>query len=117
MNEYPKEAQQQATNTFNDLVIGKGVRFTGIVIVPTRAIINGVFDGELTASELIVEADGQMSGTCTATNVEVKGFLKSTVACSNLLTIRATGSIEGTMEYGEISIERGGKFAGTMKQR
>jgi cytoskeletal protein CcmA (bactofilin family) len=104
-------------NTSNDLIIGKGVHFTGTVLVPNLAIINGIFDGEITARELIVETDGQVSGTSTAKDIEVKGVLKSTVSCSNLLTIRASGSIEGSMEYGEISIERGGKFAGTMKQR
>jgi cytoskeletal protein CcmA (bactofilin family) len=109
--------QTQEKNTSNDLIIGKGVRFTGTVVVPNLAIVNGIFDGEITARELIVEADGQVSGTSTATDIEVKGVLKSTVSCSNLLTIRASGTIEGSMEYGEISIERGGKFAGTMKQR
>lgn len=109
--------EPQKNNPSNDLLIGKGVRFTGSVVVPNLAIINGIFDGEITARELIVEIDGQVSGTSSANNIEVKGVLKSTVICSNLLTISPTGSIEGSMEYGEISIERGGKFAGTMKQR
>jgi cytoskeletal protein CcmA (bactofilin family) len=104
-------------STSNDLIVGKGVRFIGSASIPNRAIINGIFDGELTARELIVEADGQVSGTITATDVDVKGVLRSTTACSNLLTIRATGSVEGTIEYGELSIERGGKFAGKMKQK
>jgi cytoskeletal protein CcmA (bactofilin family) len=119
MNEYQQHPAQQTQmfDTANDLVIGKGVSFTGTVAVPNRAVINGTFNGELTARELIVEADGDMSGTSTATDIEVKGVLKSTVKCSNLLTIHATGTIDGSMEYGEIVIERGGKFAGTMKQR
>jgi len=105
------------TNASSDLIVGQGVRFTGTAAVPHRAIINGIFDGELTAHELIVEIDGQVSGTITANVVDVKGVVKSTVVCSHLLTIHATGFIEGTMEYGELSIERGGKFAGQMKQR
>jgi cytoskeletal protein CcmA (bactofilin family) len=120
MNEYPQQPPiqtPQAADSANDLVIGKGVSFTGTVVVPNRAIINGTFNGELTARELIVEPDGVVSGTSTATDVEVKGVLKSTVICNNLLTIQSTGSIEGSIEYGEIVIERGGKFAGTMKQR
>ena len=86
-------------------------------MIPNRAIINGIFDGELTARELIVEVAGQVSGTIIATDVDVKGVLGSTVTCSNLLTIHATGSIEGTMEYGELSIQRGGRFAGQLKQK
>ena len=109
--------QSQDTHKANDLIIGKGVSFTGSVVVPNRAVINGSFNGELTARELIVDADGVMSGTCNAMDIQVKGELKSTVFCSNLLTIHSTGHLEGSMEYGELVIERGGKFAGTMKQR
>jgi cytoskeletal protein CcmA (bactofilin family) len=105
------------TNTSSDLIVGKGVRFSGSAVIPDRVVINGIFDGELTAGELIVEIDGEVSGTIIANHVDVKGVLRSTVTCSNLLTIHATGFIEGTMEYGELSIERGGKFAGQMKQR
>ena len=105
------------TNTSNDLIVGKGVCFTGIAVIPNRAIINGIFDGELTARLLIVDVDGQVSGNITASDVDVRGLLRATVACSSLLTIHATGFIEGTVEYGELSIERGGKFAGKMKQR
>ena len=114
MNEI-KEAPH--TNTSNDLIVGKGVRLTGLALIPNRAIISGIFDGELTARELIVEVGGQVSGTITATDVDVKGVLKSNLTCSNLLTIHTTGSVEGTIEYGELSIERGGKFAGKMNQR
>lgn len=101
----------------NDLIVHKGVCFSGSAMVPNRAIINGIFDGELNAREVVVEADGQVSGTILATDVDVKGVLRSTTTCSNLLTIRATGFIKGTIEYGELSIERGGKFAGNMNQR
>jgi cytoskeletal protein CcmA (bactofilin family) len=100
----------------NDLTIGKGVRFTGKVSVPNRAVINGFFDGELDAREVVVEDSGQVSGTTTANKVAVKGILNATVKCKDLLTIHATGTIKGSMEYGQIEIERGGKFEGSMKQ-
>jgi cytoskeletal protein CcmA (bactofilin family) len=106
----------EAHNSDN-LIIGEGVSFTGSIEVPNLAIINGKFEGEITARKLIVDTDGHVSGTSNATDIEVKGVLKSTVLCSNLLTIHATGSIDGSMEYGEIEIERGGKFSGSMKQR
>jgi len=100
----------------NDLTIGKGVRFTGKVSVPNRAVINGTFDGELEAREVVVEVSGQVSGKTTADNVSVKGALNSIVNCKNHLTIHSTGSIKGEMKYGQISIERGGKFEGKMNQ-
>jgi cytoskeletal protein CcmA (bactofilin family) len=114
MNEYQVPAEQDSDN---DLTIGKGVRFTGKVSVPNRAVINGTFDGEIDAREVVVETSGHMSGTTTANNVSVKGVLNATVKCNDLLTIHSTGTIKGSMEYGQISIERGGKFEGTMNQK
>ena len=114
MNEITRLAESQNSN---NLIIGEGVSFTGSIVVPNLAIINGKFEGEITSHKLIVETDGQVSGTSNASDIEVNGILKSTVRCSSLLTIHSTGTVDGSTEYGEIAIERGGKFSGTMKQR
>lgn len=115
MNDFVQQSAIEKDSD-NDLTIGKGVRFTGKVSVPNRAVINGTFDGELDAREVLVEVSGLVSGTTIANKVSVKGVLNSTVKCADLLTIHSTGSIKGAMEYGQIEIERGGKFEGNMKQ-
>jgi cytoskeletal protein CcmA (bactofilin family) len=88
MNEITRLAETQNSN---NLIIGEGVSFTGSIVVPNLAIINGKFEGEITSRKLIVETDGQVSGTSNASDIEVKGILKSTVRCSSLLTIHSTG--------------------------
>jgi cytoskeletal protein CcmA (bactofilin family) len=120
MNEYsPNKHIQQpnSTNTPNDLVIGKGVLFIGTVVVPNRAIINGTFNGELTAKEVHVTETGVLTGVTTAANIRVQGEIHNEIHCRELLSIQGTGKATGRIYYGQIEIERGGKFSGSMKQR
>lgn len=107
----------QTQSDTNDLMIGSGVRFTGTIKVPNRALINGIFDGEIEARELLVEPNGSVSGKTTSQNLNIKGLLNADVICHQLLSIGSTGSFKGQVEYGEITIDRGGKFEGTMKQK
>lgn len=100
----------------NDLFIGSGVRFQGTIKVPNRALINGTFDGELEARELVVESNGKVSGKTTSQNLVIKGELDAEAKCYQLLSIGTTGVVKGQVEYGELTIDRGGKFEGTMKQ-
>lgn len=107
----------QSQSGASDLLIGSGVHFKGTIKVPNRALINGHFEGELDARELIVETNGKVTGTTTSQNLIVRGALDATSVCHELLSIGMTGSVKGQVEYGELTIERGGQFQGSMKQR
>lgn len=115
--EQQTQAHTQIQTSANDLMIGSGVRFTGTIKVPNRALINGTFDGEIDARELIVESSGVVSGKTTSQNLIIKGSMDADVKCNQLLSIGSTGSVKGKIEYGELTIERGGKFEGTMNQK
>jgi cytoskeletal protein CcmA (bactofilin family) len=49
--------------------------------------------------------------------VDVKGELNENVTSRELLIVRNTGRVRGTVTYGEIEIERGGQVKGDMIQR
>jgi cytoskeletal protein CcmA (bactofilin family) len=98
----------------NNLFIGNGVSFKGSISVPSKAVISGTFQGELTANEVQIGQQGQITGTTTANNIEVHGKINETIKCHNLLTIHASGQVTGNVSYGEIEIERGGVFRGNM---
>jgi len=48
--------------------------------------------------------------------VDVKGELNKDISSRQLLIVRSTGKVNGTLEYGEIEIERGGQVRGNMSQ-
>jgi len=46
--------------------------------------------------------------------VDVHGQLNQKVISRELLIIRSTGKVSGSLQYGDIQIERGGQFLGDM---
>jgi cytoskeletal protein CcmA (bactofilin family) len=99
-----------------DLVIGKGVKFKGIIHAPNNATINGEYEGELHARQVLIGLDGFITGSTIANEVEIEGQVNEIVECKNLLTIHSTGSIKGKVNYGSLDIKRGGKINGEMNQ-
>jgi cytoskeletal protein CcmA (bactofilin family) len=101
----------------NNVFIGAGVQFSGTMNVPNRAVIAGQFNGDLQAREVFIDSTGQLTGTTSAEDIEVKGDINDTITSRHLLTVRATGKVKGKLTYADIEIERGGQVSGDMTQR
>jgi cytoskeletal protein CcmA (bactofilin family) len=104
------------TTKQNSVFIGEGVSFKGSINAPDEAVIEGQFDGDLTVSNLLIGQTGRVTGTIKADRVDVKGELNKDISSRQLLIVRSTGKVNGTLEYGEIEIERGGQVRGSMSQ-
>ena len=98
------------------IFIGTGVVFKGSISAPNQAIISGTVEGELTAKDVLIGASGVVTGTTEADFIDVKGELNKDISSRQLLIVRSTGKVNGTLEYGEIEIERGGQVRGNMTQ-
>jgi cytoskeletal protein CcmA (bactofilin family) len=97
-----------------NLIIGEGVTVTGTFVIPNKAVINGILNGELTADEIMVGKAGKLTGKITARNADVHGETHDTLTIANHLILRSTGKINGRATYGELEIERGGLVSGTV---
>lgn len=97
-----------------NLIIGEGVTVTGTFVIPSKAVINGSLNGELTADEIMVGKAGKLTGKITARNADVHGETHDTLTIANHLILRSTGKIHGRATYGELEIERGGLVSGTV---
>jgi cytoskeletal protein CcmA (bactofilin family) len=101
----------------NNLVIGTGVTFNGSISAPGKAVINGQVTGELTADDLLIGKEGNVTGTVRAREIDVHGELNEDIVCREHILIHSTGRVSGTMEYSELEIQRGGQFRGEMRQK
>jgi cytoskeletal protein CcmA (bactofilin family) len=101
----------------NSITIGEGVSFTGTINAPGTATVNGVVSGNLTADDLFVGKQGQVSGVIRAREIAVHGKLNKDIVCQEHVMIHSTGTVSGTLEYSEMEIMRGGQFHGVMKQK
>ncbi|MFY8014104.1 MAG: bactofilin family protein [Limnohabitans sp.] len=103
-------------DSLESVVIGDGVIVKGVFFVPSKAVINGVIEGDLTADEVLIGPTGKITGRISAKVIDVRGQLHNTVVSEKSLIIRSTGKITGKIHYVEIEIEKGGEVEGTLTQ-
>ena len=96
------------------IVVGEGVTVTGEFSVPGRAVINGSIAGDLQADELLVGATGKVVGSIKVRRADIHGETHEKLLASELLVIRSTGHVNGSVSFGGIEIERGGSMHGTL---
>jgi cytoskeletal protein CcmA (bactofilin family) len=104
------------SDSLESVVIGDGVVVKGTFTVPSKAIINGVIEGDLTAEEVLIGPTGKITGRISAKVIDVRGQLHNTIISEKSLIVRSTGKIAGKVQYSEIEIEKGGEIEGTLSQ-
>jgi cytoskeletal protein CcmA (bactofilin family) len=103
-------------DSLESVVIGDGVIVKGAFTVPSKAVINGVIEGDLTAEEVLIGPTGRITGRVSAKLIDVRGQLHNTIVSEKSLIVRATGKIVGKVHYAEIEIEKGGEIEGALHQ-
>jgi cytoskeletal protein CcmA (bactofilin family) len=96
------------------LIVGSGVVMRGSIVVPDAILTSGVIEGEIKAHTIIVDELGAIRGKVHADILDIAGSAKDNLTANASLIIRATGNVNGTIAYSEMSIERGGKLEGTL---
>jgi len=104
------------SDSLESVVIGDGVVVKGAFTVPSKAVINGVIEGDLTAEEVLIGPTGRITGRVSAKVIDVRGQLHNTIVSEKSLIVRSTGKIVGKVHYSEIEIEKGGEIEGTLSQ-
>ena len=61
------------SESLESVVIGDGVVVKGTFIVPSKAIVNGVIEGDLSAEEVLIGPTGRITGRVAAKVIDVRG--------------------------------------------
>ncbi len=109
----PNEPDGFRPNEKNVAYIGEGVSLKGEISVPDVIVVDGIVEGDVTARAIQVGAEGSVKGNIVSTDADVHGTITEKVEVKQLLIVRSTGRIEGSVTYGEVQIERGAVIAGT----
>jgi len=96
------------------LIVGSGVVMQGSIKAPDTILTSGVIEGDIKANIIIVEVHGAIRGTVCADTLDIAGSAKDNLTANMSLIVRATGNINGTISYSEMTVERGGKMGGTL---
>jgi cytoskeletal protein CcmA (bactofilin family) len=99
------------------LIIGPGVSVKGEITSCNRLIVEGKIEAKLAdCPNVIIKEGGVFNGESTTEDADVQGSFDGILVARKRLLVRATGRVSGTISYGELEIERGGKISGEISQ-
>ena len=108
----PRNGQIEART----LIVGAGMSVSGTITACDRLVAEGTVDAKLDGcQQVMVAQSGVFRGTVSTDHADVHGRFEGELVVQKRLLVRATGHVAGTVSYGEIEIECGGKIAGQIK--
>ena len=98
------------------LIVGQGISLSGEITACDRLVVDGSVQVTLNQTRAIeiTESGRFTNGKAEVEEAEISGIYEGDLTVRNRLLIRSTGQVKGTVRYGEIEIERGGRISGTI---
>lgn len=78
-------------------------------------IVDGRFEGDITATELTLGERGSIDGKAKAVEVTIAGTFKGELEC-DILTIGATAHVQGNLRTNALSIDTGAEVLGSISR-
>jgi cytoskeletal protein CcmA (bactofilin family) len=99
------------------LIVGEGISLSGEVTSCDRLIVEGIIEAKLQKCQHVMIAEtGVFNGHASTENADVRGRFEGELVVRKRLLIRAGGHVSGTVTYGQIEIESGGKITGVIEE-
>ncbi len=94
-------------------LISQGTEITGDVKSSGDIRIDGVLNGNMvTKGKVVIGATGRVKGEVECKNSEVSGLIDGKITVTQLLNLKASSKINGTIITNKLSIEPGAVFTG-----
>ncbi len=97
------------------LIVGEGIRLSGEINSCDRLVVEG--EVEVTLNDTLaleITSSGRFTGGCEVEDADISGIYEGDLTVRNRLFVRGTGQINGTIRYGQLELERGGRIAGNV---
>ncbi|MGB3809297.1 MAG: polymer-forming cytoskeletal protein [Parvibaculum sp.] len=107
--------QNNAGATTANLHVGRGLKLEGKIQSCDSLVIEGDVQATIESGTLTITETGEVRGEATVEQAEINGKFDGTLTVKKCLTINATGKITGTVRYGELKVEQGGKISGEIQ--
>ena len=93
------------------LTVGREISLSGEINSCEMLVVEGAVKATLDGCKTLeIARSGKFDGTAHVAVADIAGTFDGTLMVSDTLILRATGRIVGTVRYGEMEIERGGRL-------
>ena len=98
------------------LIVGQGISLAGEITACDRLVVEGTVKVVLNKTRAIeiTETGRFTDGKAEVDEAEISGVYEGELTVRGRLLIRATGRVTGSIRYGELEVERGGKLGGQL---
>jgi cytoskeletal protein CcmA (bactofilin family) len=94
------------------LIVGREISLSGTISACDELIVEGNVEANLTGShDLRISETGLFKGSASVEEADIRGRFEGTLTVKRLI-IRETAKVTGTVRYGQLQIERGGRIEG-----
>ncbi len=107
-----QRTERRETAPSGTLIVGEGIQVKGKIESCQRLVVEGHVEAAMSAVALEVLAKGMFEGTAEVENAEIAGAFDGILTVRGQLTVKDSGRVSGTIRYGRILIEAGGKISG-----
>lgn len=95
------------------LIVGRGIELTGNIGSCDKVIVEGRVEANLKdCSEIEVAASGTFKGEAEIKTADVSGNYEGSLTAHDVLVVRSSGRVQGTIRFGRLEVERGGQISG-----
>ena len=97
------------------LTIGEGITMSGEIESCDHLLVEGTVEAALKGAKVLeISSAGTFYGTVEIEQATIAGRFEGDITISGRLNVKSTGSVTGTITYGELAIEAGAKLDGTL---
>ncbi len=104
-------------NEMRKLIVGRDISLSGEITACDRLVVQGDVRVTLDRVRALEVAEGGRftGGRAEVEEAEVAGEYEGGLTVRGRLLVRGTGRVSGTVRYGELEIERGGRLSGSVE--
>jgi cytoskeletal protein CcmA (bactofilin family) len=98
------------------LIVGREISLSGEIKSCDQLVVEGSVEANLAnCRDIQIAESGLFKGSASIDDAEIRGRFEGALTVRNRLLIRATGQVTGTIRYGRIEIECGGRISGDVE--
>lgn len=112
-------ADDRSMGSYGDgkkLIVGREIELNGKISSCEKLVVEGKVEANISeCREIEIAETGTFIGEAEIEVAEISGAFQGTITARDLLIVRATGHITGTIRFGRLEVERGGQIEGDVQ--
>lgn len=95
------------------LIVGREIELSGNISACDKLVVEGKVEANIKdCREMEIASSGTFKGEAEISVAEISGTFEGTLTAKEILLVRSSGRIRGTIRFGKLEIERGGEIVG-----